>query len=86
MANVVPPKINPRNFNQKVIDKETGQLTPTWQKVIIDLQNRAQGPVSTTVPTVSASPGFPGQVAADLNFVYIFCSDNQWRRAAIALF
>lgn len=86
MANSVPPKIKPLNFNMPLVGQDGKSVHPTWQKVLVDLQNRAQGPVSTTVPTVSGSPGLPGQVAADLNFVYIFCSDNQWRRAAIALF
>ena len=69
-----------------IVGQEGKSVHPSWQKAINDLKNRAQGPVSTKVPTVSTDPGLPGQVAADLNFVYIFCSDNQWRRVAIALF
>lgn len=87
MAIVVPPKSKPFNFTSPLIGKD-GKATPEWQQTFTAIQQRLDGPVSTAtaaVPATSASPGFPGQIIADTNFVYVYVA-GVWRRAALAAF
>ena len=50
------------------------------------VQPLPSGSASSPAPTSSSSPGTPGQLAYDANFVYVCVSQNQWGRAALSSF
>ena len=42
--------------------------------------------ITATIPASSASPGQPGTIAFDSNFLYICVGQNIWRKAALSAF
>ena len=41
---------------------------------------------STSVPFTMTSPGTEGQIAKDVDYLYICVEDNVWRRVALSTF
>ena len=57
----------------------------TWlQSLATGLNATAQ--ITATIPTSSASPGQPGTIAFDSNWLYVCVGLNIWRRTALSAF
>ena len=56
-----------------------------WLQSVADAVNAAPQ-IQRTIPASSASPGQPGTIAFDSNFLYICVGLNIWRRAALSAF
>jgi hypothetical protein len=56
-----------------------------WLQSIVDGVN-ASPQITATIPATSASPGQPGTIAFDSNFLYICVGLNIWRRVGINAF
>jgi hypothetical protein len=41
---------------------------------------------SNSVPSTMTSPGTEGQIAADVDYLYICVADDTWRRVALSTF
>ena len=57
----------------------------TWlQSLAVGINASAQ--VTATIPANSASPGQPGTIAFDSNWLYVCVGLNIWRRTALSAF
>jgi hypothetical protein len=41
---------------------------------------------TVAAPATSTSPGLPGQITYDSNFLYVAIAKNQWKRVALVAF
>jgi hypothetical protein len=85
MSANIPPKMRPLNFNDPIVNKD-GKMTPEWQQHMQALQQRLEGPVSSTAPATSASPGIPLSLATDGNFLYLNLGNGSWKRITLVAF
>jgi hypothetical protein len=82
----VSPKFSPPQFNNPLIDQKTGLLTEYWQRWIISLVQRLEGPIVSTPPATSATPGTPFGLATDGTYLYINIDGATWKRITLVTF
>ena len=68
--------------------KPSSTLASTHQKWFTQAQEAINGSaqVTGTIPTSSSSPGQPGTIAFDSNFLYVCVGQNIWRRVGLSSF
>jgi hypothetical protein len=82
----VSPKFSPPQFNNPLIDQKTGLMSEYWQRWIIALVQRLEGPVVSTAPAISSTAGTPFSLATDGTYLYVNITGATWKRLTLVAF
>jgi len=75
----------PQPLQGNKLVEETGHPTEAYRKWL-DKVPPLLTVLNAKVPTTSGSPGTPGQIQSDQNFIYVCVGQNQWKRIALSAF
>lgn len=65
--------------------KELSQaLGVYWRELATEVNKHSQGIVAVSAPASATSPGTPGQIAYDANYIYLCVETDTWKRASLA--
>lgn len=82
------PPSDPKSERILIGQKTSNPNVPSWpwmrwmQKVGTQLTS----PVGLSAPATATSPGTPGQITMDNNFLYVCIAKNTWKRTALSTF
>lgn len=64
--------------------KLTVTLADYWRELATEVNKHSQGIVAVSAPDSATSPGTPGQIAYDANYIYLCVETDTWKRASLA--